>query len=148
MEARMALVKIKKLHPDAIIPEYKKHGDSGFDLHCLKDMVVPANSTALLPTGLAFCVPDGFEMQVRMRSGAALKTPLIVANAPGTIDSGYRGEICIIARNTGSTDFLVKKGERIAQGVITPVEKAFFEVVDELPASERGEAAFGSTGNN
>lgn len=144
----MALVKIQKLHPDAIIPEYRKHGDSGFDLHCLEDTVVPANSTALLPTGLAFCVPEGFEMQVRMRSGSALKTPLMVANAPGTVDSGYRGEIFIIARNASSTDFLVKKGERIAQGVIAPVEKAIFEVVDELPPSERGDAAFGSTGKN
>lgn len=144
----MAQVKIKKLHPDAVIPEYKKHGDSGFDLHCLADTVVPANSVALLSTGLAFCVPEGFEMQVRMRSGAALKTPLLVANAPGTVDSGYRGEVCILVRNASSTDFLVKKGERIAQGVIAPVEKAIFEVVDDLPQSERGDAAFGSTGNN
>lgn len=139
-------VKIKKLHPDAIIPEYKKPGDSGFDLHTVEDVIVPPGKTALLPTGLAVAIPEGFEIQVRMRSGAALKTPLIIPNAPGTIDSGYRGELGIIVRNCGPKEYMVKKGERIAQGILAPVIRADFDIVEELPESERGAGGYGSTG--
>lgn len=142
------LVQIKKLDSRAKIPEYKKTGDAGFDLHCIEDTTVPGNKTALLHTGLAFCIPQGYEMQVRMRSGAALNSPLIIANAPGTVDSGYRGEICIIARNTSNEDFMVAGGERIAQGVIAPVANAILEQVDKLPPSERGTGGFGSTGKD
>lgn len=137
---------VKKIHPDAIVPEYKKTGDSGFDLHCLRDTIVEAGQAAILPTGLAFAIPQGMEMQLRMRSGAALKLPLILANAPGTIDSGYRGEVGIIVRNVSQEPCLVRKGERVAQGVIAPVVKANFQVTDELPPSERGANGFGSTG--
>ena len=101
-----------------------------------------------MPTGLAFAIPEGFEMQIRLRSSAALKTPLILANAPGTIDSGYRGEVGIIVRNLSGEDFLVKAGARIAQGVIAPAPRAVFVEMDELPGSERGEGGFGSTGSS
>lgn len=144
----MLNVQIKKLHAEAVVPEYKKSGDAGFDLHCLRDMEILPGQTAILPTGLAFAIPEGFEMQIRMRSGAALQTPLILANAPGTIDSGYRGEVGIIVRNVGGEAFRVQKGERIAQGVIAPVERASFELVEELPPSQRGDGGFGSTGSS
>jgi dUTP pyrophosphatase len=142
-------VLVKKLHPDAIIPSYAKPGDAGFDLFAVEDLVVMPGQTAIIKTGLAVAIPEGFEMQIRMRSGASLKTPLIVANAPGTVDSGYRGEVGIIVRNTHSTlPYTVHKGGRIAQGVIAPVVTAEFTEVDELPDSERGAGGFGSTGSN
>ena len=140
-------VQIKKLDPDAVVPEYKKPGDAGFDLHALRRVEIPAGHVAIVPTGLAFAIPEGFEMQVRMRSGAALKTPLIVANAPGTIDAGYRGEVGIIVRNVGSEPYAVEQGERIAQGVVAPVCRAEFDLVGELPSSERGSGGYGSTGS-
>lgn len=142
------LVQIKKLSEGAKIPQYRKKGDAGFDFFCIEDMTVPAQKTALMRTGLAFQIPEGFEMQIRMRSGAALNTPLIVANAPGTIDSGYRGEICIILRNISDDDYAIAKGDRIAQGVIAPVARASFALVEELAASDRGADGFGSTGKN
>lgn len=141
-------VSVKKLHPDAILPNYKKKGDAGFDLHTTEDIEIPAHGTAILPTGLAFAMPEGFEMQIRMRSGAACKTPLFIPNAPGTIDSGYRGEVGIIVRNTSSSTFVVRKGERIAQGIIAPVYQAKFSEVSSLPPSERGSGGFGSTGTS
>lgn len=140
-------VQIKKLRPDAIIPAYRRRGDAGFDLHAAEDVAIPAGGVKILPTGLAVAVPEGFELQIRLRSGAALHTPLILPNAPATIDSGYRGEVGIIVRNLGGGEFTVRKGERIAQGVIAPVFTAIFEEVCELPPSERGSGGYGSTGN-
>ena len=140
------VVQISKLRPGAIIPIYQKEGDAGFDLHACIDTLVPAAQAAVIPTGLAFAIPDGFEMQIRLRSGAALQTPLIIANAPGTIDSGYRGEVGIIVRNLSTQDWLVKAGERIAQGLISPVYQALFVEQENLPPSERGDKGFGSTG--
>lgn len=139
---------IKKLHPDAIIPEYKKAGDAGFDLHIVEDVAIAPGEAAILPTGLAMAIPAGFEVQVRLRSGAGLHTPLIIPNAPGTIDSGYRGELGIVVRNIGREVFTVHKGERLAQGVLAPVARAVFEIVEELPPSERGNGAYGHTGRN
>ena len=141
-------IQIRKLRPEARIPAYQKAGDAGFDLHACADAMIPAWSVAVVPTGLAFAIPEGFEMQIRLRSSAALKTPLILANAPGTIDSGYRGEVGIIVRNLSGEDFLVKAGARIAQGVIAPAPRAVFVEMDELPGSERGEGGFGSTGSS
>lgn len=140
------VIQISPLRPGAIIPVYQKEGDAGFDLHACLDTIIPAYQAAVIPTGLAFAIPDGFEMQIRLRSGAALKTPLIVANAPGTVDSGYRGEVGIIVRNLSARDWLVKAGERIAQGLITPVYQALFVEQENLPASDRGNQGFGSTG--
>lgn len=137
---------IQKLHPDAIIPEYKHDSDAGFDFYVLEEVKVPPLHTALLRTGLAVAIPEGYEIQVRMRSGASLKTSLIIPNSPGTIDSGYRGEIGIPVRNVGPKEYRVTKGERIAQGVLKKVPKAVFVVVDKLPDSDRGQGGFGSTG--
>lgn len=139
-------VLFKKLHPDAVIPRYAKPGDSGFDFYMLEDTVIPGDSVVMVPTGLAVAVPEGAELQIRMRSGAAAQSPLIIANAPGTVDSGYRGEVKILIRNICPHKFLLGKGERIAQGVIVPVIQATLKEAAELPPSERGIGGFGSTG--
>lgn len=139
-------VKVKKLHADAIIPSYEKEGDAGFDLHAIADVAIAPGECVLVPTGLAFEIPRGFEIQIRLRSGVAAKTSLILANAPGTIDSGYRGEIRLIVRNLGKTTVMVQKGDRLAQGVLAPVYTAVFTEVDGLSWSERGTSGFGSTG--
>ena len=149
------LVKVKKLHPDAVVPQYATEGAAGFDLVAIENATVFPGQTVLVKTGLAIEVEKGYEMQVRPRSGTSLKTSLRIANAPGTIDSDYRGEVGIIVTNIANSadQFLglllptqIKKGERIAQGVIAPVVKAYFEVVEELSDTNRGEGGFGSTG--
>lgn len=109
-------------------------------------MTLAPGERALVPTGIAIAVPEGYEGQVRMRSGLALKKGLILPNAPGTIDSDYRGEIRVILGNLGSEAATVKRGERIAQLVFAPVVRANFEKADELPSSLRDGGGFGSTG--
>lgn len=141
-------VKVKKLHPDAVIPAYQKFGDSGFDFHALHDVEIPGGTAVIVPTGLAMAIPFGNELQIRPRSGMSLKYPIIVANSPGTVDSGYRGEIGIILRNLGFETITIKKGMRIAQGVIAPYILAEFTESEELEDTDRGSAGFGSTGNN
>jgi dUTP pyrophosphatase len=140
-------VKIKKLHEDAVIPQYQTTGAAGFDFHAIEDMEIPTRKIVLVKTGLSMEIPEGYELQVRPRSGMSLKTKMRIANSPGTIDSDYRGEICIIMENMGMLGALpydIKKGDRIAQGVICPVYQAVF-VEDELSETERGEKGFGST---
>lgn len=144
-------VQIKKLHPDAVIPKYQTKGASGFDLHALEDINIFSGETKLVKTGLAVAVQEGYELQVRPRSGVSLKTTLRVANAPGTVDSDYRGEVCIIITNTDATPsqrHQIKKGDRIAQGVVCPVVQAELEQVSELDETVRGSGGFGSTGTN
>jgi dUTP pyrophosphatase len=143
-------VQIKKLSPDAVIPEYKTSGASGFDLVALEDIEILPGETKMIKTGLAFSVPEGFELQVRPRSGTSLKTPLRVANSPGTVDSDYRGECCVIMTNTSKMLITqcIKKGDRVAQGVICPVVRAEFEVVEDLSETVRGAGGFGSTGKH
>ena len=152
-------IRFKKLHPDATIPKYATPGASGFDLVALEDTVIEAGKTVLVKTGLAVDVGSGYELQVRPRSGLSLKTFLRVANAPGTVDSDYRGEICVIITNTWNEAHrtqgwyvpnedlaFIKKGDRIAQGVICAVEQAEIEVVEDLDDTDRGAGGFGSTG--
>jgi dUTP pyrophosphatase len=139
-------VKVKKLHENAIIPEYKTEGSAGFDLHALKEVVIPGNETRLVPTGLAFEIPVGYEIQIRPRSGISLKTPIRISNTPGTIDSDYRGEVGIIVDNLAPYTIVVDKHQRIAQGVLKQVPQAEFIAVEELSDTERGERGFGSTG--
>lgn len=140
-------VKVRKVNPEAIIPVYQKEGDSGFDLRAIKDVVIYGGQTVVVKTGLAFEIPKGYEMQIRPRSGLARDTPLIIPNSPGTIDSGYRGEVGIILHNTADgMAYTVHVGDRIAQGVIAPVVRARFVEVDELAESDRGKGGYGSTG--
>jgi dUTP pyrophosphatase len=147
------IVKVKKLHPDAVLPRYATKGASGFDLVALEDVAIAPQETKLIKTGLSMEITEGYELQVRPRSGLSLKTYLRIANSPGSVDSDYRGEICVIMTNSwphsGSrNDFkeYIKKGDRIAQGMICPVEQAELVLADELSDTERGSGGFGSTG--
>jgi len=145
----MININIKKIHPDAIIPQYQTAGSAGFDLHAISEILIPKQSTVLVPTGLCFEIPVGYELQIRPRSGMSLKTNLRIANSPGTIDSDYRGEVCIICTNTADNgSHHIKKHERIAQAVLAKVEQAVFITVDELTETTRGEGGFGHTDKN
>lgn len=132
----------------AVIPEYKTKGAAGADLCALLDapLTIPAGKFAMVPTGLFFEIPEGYEVQVRPRSGLAAKNGITVLNTPGTIDSDYRGEIKVILINLGSSDFTINSGDRIAQMVIAPVIQASFSIVENLSQTERGSGGFGSTG--
>ena len=110
------------------------------------DIMLEAGERCAVPTGFAMAIPDGFEAQIRPRSGLALKHGISIANAPGTIDSDYRGEIAVIIINLGSAPFTIARGMRIAQMVIAPVTRGQFTEVDELDDSDRGVGGFGSTG--
>lgn len=145
----MNLVDIKVLALDgAIIPEYKTQGAAGCDVCAFlsESIVLKPMERALIPTGLFFEIPCGYEIQVRPRSGLAIKNGITCLNAPGTIDSDYRGEIKIILINLGLQDFEIHNGDRIAQLVISPISFGNFVPVKELDKTERGESGFGSTG--
>ena len=139
-------VLFKRLRPDAELPAYARPGDAGMDLRSVEDAVVPRGGSALVKTGLAMQLPFGYEAQVRPRSGLALKHGVTVLNTPGTIDSGYRGEVGVILANFGDADFPVAKGDRIAQLVIAPVTQAEVEETEVIDATDRGTGGFGSTG--
>jgi dUTP pyrophosphatase len=138
---------VRRLRPDATLPGYAHHGDAGADLRAADDVELPPLGRAVVPTGLAVAVPDGYAAFVHPRSGLASKHGVTVANAPGTIDAGYRGEVMVALVNLDpNTSYQVKRGDRIAQLVVQPVVAARFVTVDELPASPRAEGGFGSTG--
>lgn len=139
-------VKLKKLHPEAKIPSYQSKGASGFDFCSIEKKVIKAGEWELVKTGLAFEIAEGYELQVRPRSGLALKNGISVLNSPGTVDSDYRGEICVILINHSKVDFSIEVGDRIAQGVIAKVEQVGFELVENLSDTQRGEGGFGSSG--
>ncbi len=130
------------------LPSYATAGSSGCDLRAAieTDLTVVPGGRTLVPTGLAVAIPEGYEGQVRMRSGLAIETGLALLNAPGTIDSDYRGEIRVILANLGTEPVTISRGDRIAQLVIAPVARARLERVDELPATSRHTGGFGSTG--
>lgn len=157
-------VKVKKLNSLAIIPEYKSKGAAGFDIATIEDIVIPANDFIFIPTevtgeeyitltndnhaiagtGLSFEIPEGYELEIRGRSGNAFKYRIFSFN--GTIDSDYRGEVKLLLVNFGSESIEFKAGERVAQGVIKKIDQATFHEVDELSDTERGENGFGHTG--
>ena len=139
-------IKIKRLHPDAIIPQYAHPGDAGMDVYSTEDAIIPPQKRYLVSTGLSFEIPIGFEIQVRPKSGLALKSGLTIPNSPGTLDSGYRGELKVIILNTSSENYEVKKGEKIAQIILARYEQADVQEVQELSDTTRGENGFGSTG--
>jgi dUTP pyrophosphatase len=147
---RKAEVAIRRL-PHGVglpIPCYATEGSAGADVVAAveRETVLTPGERSAIPTGLAVAVPAGFELQVRPRSGLALKSGVTVANAPGTIDSDYRGEVRVILVNLGTEPFVVRRGDRIAQLVLAPVARAKFAETTELPATERGAGGFGSTG--
>ncbi len=135
------------MHPDAIIPKYQTSGSAGFDIHIIEDVTIFPRETKIIKTGLSFEIPKGYELQVVPRSGVSSKTKIRISNSPGTVDSDFRGEVGIIVDNIDSLLYTFKKGDRIAQGKITPVIQAVFEEVTELSVTDRGEGGFGSTGN-
>ncbi|WP_276914136.1 dUTP diphosphatase [Aneurinibacillus aneurinilyticus] len=174
-------VKIKRLHPDAVIPRYATDGAVGFDLVAVEDVVIEPGETKKVPLGLSFEIPEGYVMYVCMRSGIALKTKLRQPNGIGVIDSDYRGEVAMMFDNIAPEAFeildghktslynmleittvdgdavedieshplgtyIIRKGDRVAQGVIAEAPQAIFEEVDELGETERGDGGFGSTG--
>ena len=152
---RSVVVKVKKLnHFDSSfdLPTYESLQAAGADLRVSfpdkEPLRLAPGEKALLPTGLSLEIPDGFEVQVRPRSGLSFKTGLMVLNSPGTIDSDYRGEIKVILGNLGNKEEFISHGERVAQIVLAPVWRAEFKVCDgELGETERGASGFGSTGH-
>lgn len=128
------------------LPAYATDGAAGMDVLAAEDVTLAPGGRHAVATGLAVAIPHGFEIQVRPRSGLALKHGITVPNTPGTIDSDYRGELKVILINHGEADFAIRRGDRIAQLVLAPVTRAAWLKVDELDETERGEGGFGSTG--
>lgn len=143
----MTDVKVQKINPEAVIPEYIHEGDSGMDVYSVNNMELKSGERKLIGTGLRFEIPIGYEIQVRPRSGLAIKKGVTVLNTPGTVDSSYRGELGVILINHSNETYSVKKGERVAQIVLSKVEKMLLEEIEELSSTERGSGGFGHTGN-
>jgi len=141
-------VLVKRLpHGEGLdLPAYATSGAAGMDVVSAEDLVLPPGARHAVATGLAVAIPPGFEIQVRPRSGLALKHGITVPNAPGTIDSDYRGELKVILINHGATPFEILRGDRVAQLVLAPVTRAGWVEVAELDETSRGEGGFGSTG--
>ena len=144
------LVRRKAGCEDLPLPRYMSEAAAGMDVCAAVDepIALEPGDVKLVPTGLFLAVPEGHEVQVRPRSGLALKHGLVVVNSPGTIDSDYRGEVGVIVGNVGRRPFTITRGLRIAQLVVAPVERAEVRLVEELPDSRRGDGGFGSSGTH
>jgi dUTP pyrophosphatase len=139
----------KKIDPHATTPKYNYPTDSGFDLHSIVEIVIPPFGRALIPTGLKFDIDEGYELQVRTKSGLAINHGLIVLNSPGTVDCGYTGEVQVIVFNTNQTEFIITKGMKVAQAVLSPVVNGRWVQlmeVENVIEKDRGDNGFGSTG--
>lgn len=139
----------EKIHPDAVEPKYNYVSDSGFDLHSTLSLNVPPLGRMIVPTGIKLSIPVGYEIQVRSKSGLALKQGLMVLNSPGTVDQGYTGEIKVIVFNTNQQDYNINVGDKIAQAVLCPVmcgEVVDLINVEKIEDGERSDKGFGSTG--
>ena len=143
----MTKIQIKKLSNTVSIPKYETAGSSGMDIaaHIENNIIINPGEKALVSTGLSVAIPKGYEIQIRPRSGLAVKKNITVLNTPGTIDSDYRGEIKVILINLGKEKFVIENGERIAQMVVCPVVQAKLEEVNKLSDTKRGSGGFGST---
>lgn len=143
-------VRIKRLpHGHGLpLPAYATPGAAGMDLVAAEELILRPGSRAAVATGFSVAIPPGYEIQVRPRSGLALKYGITVPNTPGTIDSDYRGEVKVILINHSDDNFPIQRGDRIAQLVLAPVTLARWDEVDELDATMRGEGGFGSTGGH
>ena len=146
----MVKILIKKLNSKVKLPKYKTDGSSGMDLMAFlsKPISIMPQKSELIPTGLSIAIPDNTEVQIRPRSGLAVKNNISVLNTPGTIDSDYRGELKVILYNHGNKEFVINNDDRIAQMIIVPVVQAKFKIVENFKESERGEKGFGSSGLN
>lgn len=139
-------LKFKKLHPYAEIPKYQTKGSAGFDFHSIDYVDLHPRNFYAVRTGLSVEVPEGYELQIRQRSGLSTKYYNYISNSPGTIDSDYRGEILILVRNNSDIDFIIEPGQRIAQGIIAPVIQCEIIETDKLSETKRGTGGYGSTG--
>jgi dUTP pyrophosphatase len=138
-----------KLHLDATTPSYNYESDSGFDLYSVEDITIDGLGRGLVPTGLSFDIKDGYEIQVRSKSGLALNQGLMVLNSPGTVDNGYNGEVKVIVFNTNKEPFTITKGMKVAQAVLSPVVNGGWVYLDErneVTKKDRNSNGFGSTG--
>lgn len=144
---RIVVIPIELCRPEAVMPQYARPGDAGMDVRSMESMVIFPGDTKIIPTGIKVAIPEGYEIQIRPRSGLSLKTGLRVANSPGTIDSGYRDEIGVIIHNTSFVPETITKGDRIAQLVLQQVPKIVWLSCNDVSAmgSNRG-GGFGSTG--
>lgn len=142
----MVNVRIKKIKENAVIPKYAHKGDAGFDLYSAEDYLLSPGETVLVSTGISMAIPEGYVGLIWDRSGLAAKNSIHVL--AGVVDSGYRGEVCVVLKNLGNEDFKVSKNMRIAQMLIQPVASAVIEESDSLDNTTRGEGGFGSTGHN
>ena len=147
MCVRVALKRLPESE-DLPLPSYMTDLAAGADLFAAvrEDMTLAPGERALVPTGISIALPRGYEAQIRPRSGLALKSGITCLNTPGTIDADYRGPVAVLLINLGSQPAVIRRGDRIAQMVVSPVWRADFDVVDELPETERGSNGFGSTG--
>jgi dUTP pyrophosphatase len=143
-------VRVKRLpHGQGLdLPVYATNGAAGMDVVAAEDITIAPGARHAVATGLALAIPPGFEIQVRPRSGLALKHGITVANAPGTVDADYRGEVKVILVNLSEDNFTIERGDRIAQVVVSPVTLASWAEVEELDDTERGSGGFGSTGGH
>lgn len=141
-------VQLKRLpHGEGLaLPAYATSGAAGMDVLSAEDVVLTPGMRHAVATGLSMAIPEGYEIQVRPRSGLAFKHGVTVPNTPGTIDSDYRGELKVLMINHGSEDFVIKRGERVAQLVLAPVTQARWDEVEKLDDTDRGSGGFGSTG--
>lgn len=142
-------IEIESIHQDSVMPKYAFDSDSGFDLCSVEEITIPPMGRALIPTGLKFGIPQGTEVQIRPKSGLAINQGLTVLNTPGTVDSGYNGEIKVIVFNSSANSATIKKGMKVAQAVLCPVFTGKYvnlEKVDKIGEKDRGENGFGSTG--
>ena len=144
----MIKIQIKKLSNSVIIPKYETSGSSGMDIaaHVENNIIINPGEKALVSTGFSIAIPTGYEVQIRPRSGLAVKKNITVLNTPGTIDADYRGEIKVILINLGKEKFIIENGDRIAQMIVCPVVQADLKEVKELSDTARGSGGFGSTG--
>lgn len=142
----MTLLMLKKLNENAIVPKFMTAGSAGMDLYLIEDCIIPPLEVVKLPTGLSVAIPTGYEGTMRLRSSTGLKFPLIMPNGIGTIDSDYRGEMMVLLRNISPIEEVhLKRGERIAQLVISPILEVDILEVDKLPPTGRDVGGFGST---
>ena len=144
----MTEILIKRLSKNINLPKYETDGSSGMDLsaNINSNIKIEPGETSIIPTGISVSIPKNFEIQIRPRSGLAAKNQISILNTPGTIDADYRGEIKVILINLGKKTFLIEKGARIAQMVLSPIEKAKIKEVENLEKTKRGSGGFGSTG--
>jgi dUTP pyrophosphatase len=148
MKSPKVEVRVKRLNHGAglPLPDYASKGAAGMDVCAAESLLLRAGKRHAVATGFAFAIPDGYEVQVRPRSGLALKHGITCLNTPGTVDSDYRGEVKVILANLGEDDFQITKGDRIAQLVVSPVTHAAMVEVEEIDETARGAGGFGSTG--